>query len=243
MATPQAELLSPAADAGPGAGQDDSLALLLRCCHPALSAPSQIALTLRAVGGLTTAQIAAAFLVPEATMAQRISRAKRTIKDSGIPLTLPTGPEFAARRAAVLHTLYLIFNEGYLTSGGQQLTAPALSGEAIRLGRWLHRLLPDDAEVAGLLALMLLTDARRRPGPGRTAPGPAGRTGPRAMGPALIAEGSSLLAAALPHGEPGPFSCRRPSPRCTTRRPMWTAPTGRRSSACMSCSSSSRRTR
>ncbi len=206
VATPQAELLSPAADAGPGADRDDSLALLFGCCHPALSGPSQIALTLRAVGGLTTAQIAAAFLVPEATMAQRISRAKRTIKDSGIPLTLPTGPEFAHRRAAVLHTLYLIFNEGYVTSGGQRLTAPALSGEAIRLGRWLHRLLPDDAEVAGLLALMLLTDARRA---ARTRPDgslvPLEEQDRGLWDQALIAEGTSLLTAALPHGEPGPY--------------------------------------
>jgi RNA polymerase sigma factor (sigma-70 family) len=206
VATPQAELLSPAADAGPGTAQDDSLALLFGCCHPALSAPSQIALTLRAVGGLTTAQIAAAFLVPEATMAQRISRAKRTIKDSGIPLTLPTGPEFAERRAAVLHTLYLIFNEGYVTSGGQRLTAPVLSGEAIRLARWLHRLLPDDAEVAGLLALMLLTDARR---PARTRPDgslvPLDEQDRGRWDQALIVEGTSLLSAALPHGEPGPY--------------------------------------
>ena len=206
VATPHAELLSPAADAGPGSDGDDSLALLFGCCHPALRPPSQIALTLRAVGGLTTAQIAAAFLVPEATMAQRISRAKRTIKDSGIPLTLPTGPEFAQRRAAVLHTLYLIFNEGYVTSGGEQLTAPALSGEAIRLGRWLHRLLPDDAEVAGLLALMLLTDARRA---ARTRPDgslvPLEEQDRRRWDQALIAEGTSLLTAALPRGEPGPY--------------------------------------
>ncbi len=206
VATPHAELLSPAADAGPGSGRDDSLALLFGCCHPALSAPNQIALTLRAVGGLTTAQIAAAFLVPEATMAQRISRAKRTIKDSGIPLAVPTGPEFAERRAAVLHTLYLIFNEGYVSSGGQQLTAPALSSEAIRLGRWLHRLLPDDAEVAGLLALMLLTDARR---PARTRPDgslvPLEEQDRGRWDQALIAEGTGLLTAALPHGEPGPY--------------------------------------
>jgi len=206
VATPQAELLSPAADTGPGTGRDDSLALLFGCCHPALRPPSQIALTLRAVGGLTTAQIAAAFLVPEATMAQRISRAKRTIKDSGVPLALPTGPQFAERLAAVLHTLYLIFNEGYVSSGGQQLTAPALSGEAIRLGRWLHRLLPDDAEVAGLLALMLLTDARRT---ARTRPDgslvPLEEQDRGWWDQALIAEGTALLTWALPRGEPGPY--------------------------------------
>lgn len=139
-------------------------------------------------------------------MAQRISRAKRTIKDSGIPLTLPTGPQFTERRAAVLHTLYLIFNEGYVTSGGQRLTAPALSSEAIRLARWLHRLLPDDAEVAGLLALMLLTDARRA---ARTRPDgslvPLEEQDRGLWDQALIAEGTSLLIAALPHGEPGPY--------------------------------------
>ncbi len=161
LATPQSELVGAAADADRGSDHDDSLALLFGCCHPSLSAPSQIALTLRAVGGLTTAQIAAAFLVPEATMAQRISRAKQTIKVSGVPFTVPAGQERAGRLSAVLHVLYLIFNEGYTATAGQKLTAPGLSDEAIRLTRWLARLLPGDAEVAGLLALMLLTDARR----------------------------------------------------------------------------------
>src|ERR1039458_1199855 len=136
VATPQAELLSPAADADPGRDRDDSLALLFGCCHPALSAPSQIALTLRAVGGLSTAQIAAAFLAPEATMAQRISRAKQAIKASGVPLAVP-GPASDADRGerfrAVLHVLYLIFNEGYAATHSDQLTRPDLSGEAIRL--------------------------------------------------------------------------------------------------------------
>jgi RNA polymerase sigma factor (sigma-70 family) len=160
-ATPQSELLGRPADAEPGADRDDSLMLLFLCCHPALSAPSQISLTLRAVGGLTTTQIAAAFLVPEATMAQRISRAKRTIQTSKIPFTIPQEPERVERLRAVLHVLYLIFNEGYTATIGSDLTAPQLSNEAIRLTRWLRRLLPDDAEIAGLLALMLLTDARR----------------------------------------------------------------------------------
>jgi RNA polymerase sigma factor (sigma-70 family) len=140
---------------------DDSLILLFMCCHPALPGPSQIALTLRAVGGLTTAQIAAAFLVPEATMAQRISRAKQAIKDSGTRFIMPVPAEREARLRMVLHVLYLVFNEGYAASAGPDLTAPQLSAEAIRLTRWLHRLLPADGEVAGLLALMLLTEARR----------------------------------------------------------------------------------
>ncbi|HEU4426033.1 MAG TPA: DUF6596 domain-containing protein, partial [Pilimelia sp.] len=156
-ATPQSELLGRPADARPDADRDDSLTLLFLCCHPALSAPSQIALTLRAVGGLTTAQIAVAFLVPEATMAQRISRAKQSIKRSELPFALPDGAERARRLRAVLHVLYLIFNEGYTATTGPDLTAPRLTDEAIRLTRWLRRLLPDDGEVAGLLALMLLT--------------------------------------------------------------------------------------
>ncbi|MBO0810112.1 MAG: RNA polymerase sigma factor, partial [Actinobacteria bacterium] len=145
----------------PGPDRDDSLTLLFLCCHPALSGPSQIALTLRAVGGLTTAEIGAAFLVPEATMAQRISRAKQAIRASGARFELPGPAERPARLAIVLHVLYLICNEGYTATAGPGLTKPELSGEAIRLTRWLHRLLPQDPEVTGLLALMLLTDARR----------------------------------------------------------------------------------
>ncbi len=135
---------------------DDTLTLLFLCCHPALSPPSQLALTLRAVGGLTTAQIAAAFLVPEATMAKRITRAKRQIREAGARFTAPPTPERGARLAVVLHVLYLVFNEGYTALYRTDLTA-----EAIRLARLLHRLLPGECEVAGLLALMLLTDARR----------------------------------------------------------------------------------
>jgi RNA polymerase sigma factor (sigma-70 family) len=147
--------------------QDDNLTLFFLCCHPALSPASQIALTLRAVGGLTTAQIAKAFLVPEATMAQRISRAKQRIKATGIPFHLPPEPERADRLRSVLHVLYLIFNEGYTASSGPDLLRSELTTEAIRLTREVRRLLPDDGEVAGLLALMLLTDARR---PARTRP-------------------------------------------------------------------------
>jgi RNA polymerase sigma factor (sigma-70 family) len=205
VATPQSELLGPPADAEP-ADRDDSLALLFGCCHPDLSAPSQIALTLRAVGGLSTAQIAAAFGVPEATMAQRISRAKQTIKQAGFDLSLPSGPEWAERLGAVLHVLYLVFNEGYTASDGDELTVPALSQEAIRLTRWLHRLLPEDSEVAGLLALMLLTDARR---PARTLPDgslvPLAEQDRRKWDREQIAEGTALVTAALPRGQAGPY--------------------------------------
>jgi RNA polymerase sigma factor (sigma-70 family) len=144
---------------------DDSLALMFMCCHPALTPPSAIALTLRAVGGLATGEIAAAFLVPEATMAQRISRAKQSIKASNVPFRMPSGDEWPERLRSVLHVLYLIFNEGYLTTGGPELARSELSGEAIRLTRIVRLALPEEPEVAGLLALMLLTEARR---PART---------------------------------------------------------------------------
>jgi RNA polymerase sigma factor (sigma-70 family) len=143
------------------ADADDTLTLLFLCCHPSLSAPSQLALTLRAVGGLTTAEIANAFLVPEATMAQRISRAKQSIKSSGIRFDLPPQAERAERLRVVLQVLYLIFNEGYTTSAGPALQRADLTTEAIRLTRMLHQLIPGEGEVIGLLALMLLTDARR----------------------------------------------------------------------------------
>jgi RNA polymerase sigma factor (sigma-70 family) len=147
---------------GPSAPErDDTLALLFLCCHPSLSPPSQLALTLRAVGGLTTAEIAHAFLVPEATMAQRISRAKQAIKGSDVGFDLPEEPERAVRLRVVLQVLYLIFNEGYTTSTGPELYRTDLTAEAIRLTRMLHGIVPGEAEVAGLLALMLLTDARR----------------------------------------------------------------------------------
>ncbi|MGW4460748.1 RNA polymerase sigma factor [Micromonospora sp. NPDC004704] len=205
-ATPQSELLGRPADVEPDADRDDSLALLFLCCHPALSPPSQIALTLRAVGGLTTAQIAAAFLVPEATMAQRISRAKQTIRSSGTTFALPEGAERAERLRAVLHVLYLLFNEGYTATTGPELTAPRLSDEAIRLTTWLRRLLPHDGEVTGLLALMLLTEARR---PARTAPDgslvPLDEQDRRTWDRKLITEGLNLLTEALDRGPVGPY--------------------------------------
>jgi RNA polymerase sigma factor (sigma-70 family) len=156
------DYLAPVAEIDSPVEQDDTLILLFMCCHPALSRPSAIALTLRAVGGLTTAEIANAFLVPEATMAQRISRAKQSIRSSGMPFRLPTDQERAQRLGAVLHVLYLIFNEGYVASIGSQAQRLELSGEAIRLTRALHHFLPNDGEVGGLLALMLLTNARRK---------------------------------------------------------------------------------
>ena len=189
----------------PPPDEDDTLTLLVLCCHPALSPPSQIALTLRAVGGLTTAEIARAFLVPEATMAQRISRAKAAIR--GTAFAAPPAAELPARLKAVLHVLYLVFNEGYATSGGEALQRTDLTGEAIRLTRALHRIRPADPEVTGLLALMLLTDARRA---ART--GPGGRLVPLAeqdrsrWDAAEIAEGVELVTAAL-HGDSlGPYA-------------------------------------
>ncbi len=194
----------PPPDADPGADQDDTLALLFMCCHPALTPPSAIALTLRAVGGLTTAEIASAFLVPEATMAQRISRAKQSIKTSDVPFSLPSAGERESRLALVLQVLYLVFNEGYTTSAGPDLHRVDLSGEAIRLGRLLRALLPAAREVAGLLALMLLTDARRG---ART--GPMGELIPldeqdRSLWDrGLIAEGTGLVTEALTGGPAG----------------------------------------
>ncbi|MHA4817301.1 RNA polymerase sigma factor [Streptomyces aculeolatus] len=148
--------------------EDDTLTLLFLCCHPVLTQPSRIALTLRAVGGLTTAEIARAFLVPEATMAQRISRAKKTLKDAGARFRRPEPAELPGRFTAVLHVLYLIFNEGYTATSGTSLRRADLAAEAIRLARAVHALTPGSGEAAGLLSLMLLTDARRdaRSGPG-----------------------------------------------------------------------------
>ncbi len=150
-----------ASDPPPAVDRDDTLALLFLCCHPALSAPSQLALTLRAVGGLTTAEIAAALLVPEATIGKRISRAKHSIRAAGARFELPAQPHRSQRLTVVLHVLYLVFNEGYTSSSGPALQRLDLTAEAIRITRMVYRLVPAECEVAGLLALMLLTDARR----------------------------------------------------------------------------------
>jgi predicted RNA polymerase sigma factor len=186
--------------------EDDTLVLVFMCCHPSLTSASAIALTLRAVGGLTTAEIAHAFLVPEATMAQRISRAKQTIKTSGIPFQLPTPEERAQRLRAVLHVLYLIFNEGYTSSAGAELHRTDLSQEAIRLARIVYQRQPDDTEVAGLLALMLLTDARRL---ARTSADgeliPLAEQDRTLWNREQIAEGVALISATLPKGSVGPY--------------------------------------
>ncbi|WP_181777312.1 RNA polymerase sigma factor [Amycolatopsis pittospori] len=197
--------------AGPGetstvSESDDTLTVLFLCCHPSLSAPSQLALTLRAVGGLTTGEIANAFLVPESTLAQRISRAKQTIKKAGAEFVLPPPAELSERLRVVLQVLYLIFNEGYTTSGGPDLHRADLTAEAIRLTRLLRRLMADEDEVTGLLALMLLTDARRA----------ARATGDGSLVPLaeqdrsrwnaeMIAEGVALVSGALEAGPVGPY--------------------------------------
>lgn len=197
----------PPPDADLGAEEDDSLVLLFMCAHPALTPASAIALTLRAVGGLTTAEIANAFLVPEATMAQRISRAKQSIKASGVPFSMPTPAERAERLAAVLHVLYLIFSEGYSSSVGASLQRTDLANEAIRLTRGVRATLPQDGEVAGLLALMLLTDARRG---ARTGPNgeliPLDEQDRSLWDRARIDEGLSLMPAALSTGVVGPYA-------------------------------------
>jgi RNA polymerase sigma factor (sigma-70 family) len=200
------EAAAPAVDADSNIEQDDALILLFMSCHPSLTPPSAIALTLRAVGGLTTTQIAKAFFVPEPTMAQRISRAKQTIKSSGVPFQLPAPGERIARLRTVLHVLYLIFNEGYTASTGEQLQRPELAKEAIRLTRTLHAALPDDPEVAGLLALMLLTDARRD---ARAAPDgeliPLSKQDRALWDRAEITEGVALVTAALSKGSIGAY--------------------------------------
>jgi RNA polymerase sigma factor (sigma-70 family) len=206
MEAAEDDLVVAAPDAVDPVAEDDTLILLFMCCHPALTDGSAIALTLRAVGGLTTAEIANAFLVPEATMAQRISRAKQTIKKSGARFHLPTPEDRDARLGAVLHVLYLIFNEGYASSVGDHLARVDLSSEAIRLARAVQHLLPDDVEVAGLVALMILTDARR-----------AARTGPDGelipldeqdrtrWDRAAIAEGIALISRTLSRGAVGAY--------------------------------------
>lgn len=188
----------------PAPSEDDSLTLLMLCCHPALTPQSQVALTLRAVGGLTTGEIARAFLVPEATIGQRISRAKAKLQ--GARFAMPPASEQPERLAAVLHVLYLVFNEGYTASSGTSLHRVELSAEAIRLTRQLRALLPAEGEVVGLLALMLLTDARR----------PARTTADGALVPlpeqdralwdtAAIAEGTELIVSTLRAAPVGPY--------------------------------------
>jgi RNA polymerase sigma factor (sigma-70 family) len=185
-------------------GHDDTLTLLFLCCHPTLTPASAIALTLRAIAGLTTAEIAKAFLVPEKTMGQRISRAKQRLKASNVPFTMPTGEDYTQRLNSVLHVLYLLFNEGYTSSAGTELHRADLSDEAIRLTRMVHSQLPDNGEVTGLLALMLLTDARR---PARTGPNgeliPLDKQDRSRWNRLLITEGVALVVEAMSRGQIG----------------------------------------
>jgi predicted RNA polymerase sigma factor len=201
----RAALLEPR-DREPVPDEDDTLTLLMLCCHPSLTHASQIALTLRAVGGLTTGEIARAFLVPEATVAQRISRAKQRIRDSGAAFELPPGDELRERLDAVLHVLYLIFNEGYTASSGPALARVELTAEAIRLARRLHARMPGEGEVAGLLALMLLTDARR---PARTRPDgtlvPLAEQDRSRWNARAIEEGVALITTTMASAPLGPY--------------------------------------
>jgi RNA polymerase sigma factor (sigma-70 family) len=200
------DLWSPAADTRADGETDDSLLLLFLCCHPSLTPASQVALTLRAVGGLTTAEIARAFLVPEATMAQRVSRAKQRLTEVGGRFRMPSPEEYPERLRAVLHVLYLVFNEGYTSTSGARLHRVELTAEAVRLTRLVRRVIPEDGEVSGLLALMLLTDARR---PARTTPEgdlvPLGDQDRGLWDRGLVAEGVDLVTEALSRGTPGPY--------------------------------------
>jgi len=189
-----------------GPVRDDRLRLIFTCCHPALGTAARVALTLRLLGGLTTAEIAHAFLVPEPTMAQRVVRAKAKIRDAGIPYRVPAEADLPARLSGVLAVVYLIFNEGYTASSGDQLARADLCAEAIRLGRLLARLMPDEPEVLGLLALMLLTESRRA---ARTSPDGAlvllADQDRSRWDRALIAEGRALVRQCLRRGQPGPY--------------------------------------
>ena len=204
--TRAADMLAPAADMSGQGANDDSLTLLLLCCHPALTRPSQVALTLRAVGGLSTGQIARAFLVPETTMAQRISRAKHRLREVEARFGVPTAEQLPDRIASAAHVLYLVFTEGHTSTTGAGLYDVSLADEAIRLTRRLHDCLPRTSEVSGLLALMLLTDARRA---ARTNSDgslvPLAEQDRSLWDRSRMSEGISLIETALPTGPVGPF--------------------------------------
>ncbi len=249
VAQPYHELITPSPAEELDRHVDDTLTLLFLCCHPELSAPSQVALTLRAVGGLTTEQIARAFLVPESTMAQRISRAKQKIKEAGATFAMPDGAERTERLAVVLHVLYLIFNEGYTATSGPDLQRVELTREAIRLAREVHRLLPGDSAATGEAAGLLVTDAADRLAPGhprhtgrraraarRAGPHPVGRRADPRGHRADRADDGDRGARAVPAAGRDRRACT-PRPRAPRR------PTGRRSSCCTRSSTGWPRTR
>jgi RNA polymerase sigma factor (sigma-70 family) len=227
----------------PVPGRDDSLTLLFMCCHDALTPAAAIPLTLRALGGLTTRELADAFLVKEATMGQRISRAKATIRAAPEPFALPTADAYDRRLRSVLHVLYLMSNEGHVATRGAELGRPDLAVEAIRLTRMAHALRPDDAEIAGLLGLLLLTEARPPLAPVRTAN--SSRSTSRTEADGTMRSFARVSRSSPPRSAgtgPGRTCCRPPSPRCTTRHPTTPIPTGPRSHHCTGRSSVSPQT-